>query len=150
MYQSGTESDSIPALAAEFCGCASPAPTCQASAAVTVHDHFERFTAAAGEIFFDTTVAFTYTGGTVLLAEDEDGGGDAFVDDEIIVTVTHPDQTTATFDHDYSSGCAGVITHTNSDVTALFQPGVNQVRVQFRNTCGGNASADSLFLAPCD
>jgi hypothetical protein len=150
VYQDGTESDTIAALAAQHCGCAPPGPTCDESASVLVHDHFERFTADAGEIFFDTTVEFTFTGGTVLLAEDPDGGGDAFVDDEIIVTVTRPDATTATFDHDYSNGCSGRITHTNSDVTVLFQPGVNQVRVQFKNTCGGNASADSLSLVPCD
>jgi hypothetical protein len=43
-----------------------------------------------------------------------------------------------------------VITHTPpQDVTALFQPGVNQVRVQFKNTCGGNASAESYWLVGC-
>ncbi len=146
-FQDGTASDTIAALAAQHCDC--QAAPCQSPVAVTIHDHFERFTAGAGEIFFDTTVQFTFSGGTVLLAEDPDGTGNAFVDDEILVTVTHPDQTTATFDHDYSNGCSGSITHTNSDVTAFFQPGVNQVRVQFKNTCGGNASADSMSLVEC-
>ena len=59
-------------------------------------------------------------------------------------------QLTATLDHDYSTGCAGRITHTDpQDVTALFQPGVNHVRVQFKNTCGGNASAGSYWLVQC-
>lgn len=56
--------------------------------------------------------------------------------------MTRPDGTTAVHDHDYSTGCSGVITHTDpDDLGMLFQPGTNQVHVQFRNTCGGNASA---------
>jgi hypothetical protein len=145
VYQPGTESDTTPALASTYCGC-----DMSCLEPVSIHASFERFSAGAGEIFFDETVDFTFTGGSVVLSQDPDGTGDVFVDDEIIVTVTHPDQTTAMFDHDYSGGCSGVITHTGpQDVTSLFQPGVNQVRVQFKNTCGGNASAESYWLVGC-
>jgi hypothetical protein len=147
VYQPGTEGDTIPALAGAYCGCE---VSCRAPVAVPIHASFERFTAGMGEIFFDKTVDFTFTGGSVLLSQDPDGTGDVFVDDEIIMTVTHPDLTTATLDHDYSTGCSGRITHTDpQDVTALFQPGVNHVRTQFKNTCGANASAESYWLVEC-
>ena len=146
VYQSGTEDQTLPALVADYCDCG----VCRAPVPVAIHEHFERFSAGAGEIFFDKTFDITFTGGSLLLSDEPDGTGDVFVDDEIIMTVTHPDLTTATLDHDYSTGCAGRITHTDpQDVTALFQPGVNHVRVQFKNTCGGNASAGSYWLVQC-
>ena len=143
VYQPGTEDDTRSALAGAYCGC-------ECRTRVPIHEHFERFSAGEGEIFFDKTVDFTFTGGVVRLSNEPDGTGDVFVDDEIIVTVTHPDGTTARLDHDYSGGCSGTITHTDpQDVTALFQPGVNHVRVQFKNTCGANASAGGYWLVEC-
>lgn len=131
-------------LASAFCP--APLPACQ----TPIHKRFRHYTAGAGEIFFDRTVDFTYTDGTVVLSQDSDGTGDIFVDDEIILSVTRPDATTQVFDHDYSGGCSGQITHTApADLTALFQPGLNHVRVQFKNTCGANASAESLWLVGC-
>jgi len=144
VYQPGTGIDTVEALAGVYCGCA---VSCLAPVAVPIHTSFEHFTAGPGAVFFDQTVDFTFTGGKVVLSQDPDGTGDVFVDDEIIITVTHPDLTTATLDHDYSTGCSGRITHTApQDVTALLEPGVNHVRVQFKNTCGGNASAESYWL----
>jgi hypothetical protein len=130
-------------LSSPFC----PAPSaCQ----VPIHVRFRRYSAGTGAVFFDRTVDFNYTGGTVVLSAEPDGNGEVFVDDEILVTVTRPDQTTAEFDHDYSNGCSGSITHTAPhDLSALFQLGINQVRVRFKNTCGANASADSYWLVGC-
>jgi hypothetical protein len=146
VYRPGTEDETLQALAADYCDCG----VCRAPVPVAIHEHFERFSAGAGEIFFDKTVDVTFTGGTLLLSDEPDGTGSVFVDDELIMTVTRPDLTTVTLDHDYSTGCAGRITHTDpQDVTALFQPGVNHVRVQFKNTCGGNASAGSYWLVQC-
>lgn len=127
--------------------CPAPLPACQ----TMIHGRFRRYTAAAGAVFFDRTVDFDYTAGTVVLSSESDGSGEIFVDDEIIVDVTRPDTTTVTFNHDYSGGCSGQITHTApADVTSLFQPGTNHVRVRFKNTCGANASADSLWLVGCN
>ena len=130
-------------LASPFC----PAPmACE----VPIHERFRHYAADTGAVFFDRTVAFDYAGGSVVLSAEPDGTGAVFVDDEILVTVTRPDQTTANFGHDYSNGCSGVITDSDPhDLSALFQPGANQVRVRFKNTCGANASAQSYWLVGC-
>jgi len=126
--------------------CPAPLPAC----VVPIQKRFRRYPAAEGEVFFDRTVPFDYTGGTVVLSQDPDGTGDVFVDDELIMTVTRPDQTTVVFDQDYSNGCSGQIIHGGPhDVTSLFQVGLNSVRVQFKNTCGANASAESFWLVGC-
>ena len=100
-----------------------------------------------GEVFFDTTFPVTYTGGTAVLSSNADGTGYVSVDDGIVVTVTRPDTTIATFDFDYShGGCYELTGEPPHDITSLFQTGTNEVRVQFVDICGGFHGSGPYWL----
>lgn len=100
-----------------------------------------------GVVFFDTSFSVPYRDGPARLSANPDGTGNVVVDDELIVTVTRPDASVATFTFDYSRGCRGFISPAAPhDIASLFRPGTNQVRVQFRDRCGRSASAGSLWL----
>lgn len=72
------------------------------------------------------------------------------VDDEIIVEVTRPDGSTASFSHDFSANCGGVgiIPAGPFDITSLFATGTNLVKVRFRDKCGlAGSGASNIRLA---
>lgn len=54
-----------------------------------------------GEVFLDKTVAFTTSDAQAVIASTADGAGEVYVDDEIDITVTHPDGTTSQFVRNY-------------------------------------------------
>jgi hypothetical protein len=97
----------------------------------------------AGTVFFDQTFPIKYIGGPVMVAEDCDGTGDVFVDDELRINRGSAPE----FSHDYSNTCSGEITHAGPhDITSLFVSGVNQVRVRLMELCGGGSGNSNLRL----
>lgn len=86
--------------------------------------------------------------GSVVLAKDCAGTEKISVDDGIIVEATRPDGSMSAFSHDFSGGCSGSIAPAGPfDLTSLFAPGANSVKVRFRDLCGqGGSSASDVFL----
>lgn len=119
-------------------------------ASVRVTDGVPALGVETGAIFFDVSFGVSYLDGPVLLAAQSDGQGAVWTDDEIIVTVTRPDETTATFSYDYSTACARTQPTAPQDVSHLFRPGSNLVRVQLRDRCGVSASAGPYWLVGVD
>ena len=98
--------------------------------------------------FLTKTVSFRYTSGRVLLARNCDGTRPLNVDDGIVVEVTRPSGSSApAFDHDFSGGCSGVITDAGPfDLTSMFSPGINTVKVRFRDLCAQGGSGTSRVV----
>jgi hypothetical protein len=92
-------------------------------------------TSATGRIF-QTSLAYDYRGGRVILAGDEHGTGRMYVDDNLYIYVTRPDSTVVTYTHFFDLNFSSV------DLTGYFLPGNNQVEVRIDNVTGpGTASA---------
>lgn len=102
-----------------------------------------------GVSFFSTDTVVNYNGGPVILSANQDGTGNIWVDDKIIITVTHPDGSTSTFtDIYYGSGCWGIISKPPTEIVSIFSSGINSVHVEFQDVCGGQIGASSLWLVP--
>jgi len=83
-----------------------------------------------GETFFTTDVLFNYIRGPILLSAYKNGTGDISVDDEIVMTITHPDGSTSVYQYDFSRGCSGrIIPISPVDVSTYFASGLNSVHV---------------------
>jgi hypothetical protein len=101
----------------------------------------------AGDDFLTRQVTFRYRAGVVKLSRNCGGDQAVHVDDEMFVEVTHPDGTKANFSHDFSSNCSGLVTDAGPfDVSSLFQPGANTVKVRFHDRCGQGDSATSRVV----
>jgi hypothetical protein len=99
-----------------------------------------------GRTFFMATYQVVYGSGPVMISGSPPPNQSFYVDDQIVMTVTRPDTTTATFDQRFEGGnCSGIRFLGPFDVTSLFQPGTNQVRVELRDTCGGVESTSSAI-----
>lgn len=96
-----------------------------------------------GTVFFDETFRIDYIGGPVVVASDCEGTAPVSVDDELRISRG----SSAEFSHDYSNECSGVITPAGPhNITSLFTPGINQVRVRLMELCGGGSSNSDLRL----
>jgi hypothetical protein len=97
-----------------------------------------------GSTFFKAQFRLNVTAGVpVILAGSRDLTGQTQVDDELVLTVVHPDGTTASWIEDYNPGCGFLQWRPPVDVTSVFQPGVNKVHVSLRDACGGEMGANS-------
>ncbi len=97
-----------------------------------------------GSGFFKASFRLSVTAGVpVILAGSSDLTGQTQVDDELVLTVVHPDGSTATWVNDYNPGCFSLQWEGPQDVTRLFHPGVNKVHVSLRDVCGGEEGANS-------
>lgn len=107
---------------------------------------FARRTASSlGEVHTDVTLNVNFSGGTVTLAGSDDGSGAFAVDDEVVVDVTRPDATVASFSHDFWSTGSEVAAGP-FDLTSLFQTGDNTVRVRGRDVYGSFVESDAYWL----
>jgi hypothetical protein len=104
-----------------------------------------------GETFYtaDFYVGRNAGAGPVTLSGSADGTASFWVDDVAEVTVTHSDGTTATRSFDDSDECTAttVLVTPRTDVTSLFNPGLNRVHVRFSDSCGGNDGNTPVFLS---
>jgi hypothetical protein len=101
-----------------------------------------------GETFYTATASrVIYTSGSMLLSGTNTGTGQVGADDEVILTVTHADHTVATWTHDFSNHCSGVIRPIPAvNVTSKFKAGVNKVQITEKDICGGNEGSRPLYL----
>lgn len=102
---------------------------------------------SVGQVWFDQTFSITFeAGGEVWLFREDDAWDRALItDDGLNVTVTHPDSSVASFDHDYNLR-EGLHYENNFNVTELFQPGVNQARVRLRDIYGTSFSSTAYWF----
>lgn len=122
-----------------------PAPA--ATVATELNPAIPARPATHGEVFFQRDVTIVYSSGTVLLSGQPDGSGNVSVDDVLRLSVTRPDGSTVHYIRDYSNGCQGFISSDPpQDLTALFQPGANQVHVELQDQCGAILHATSNYL----
>ncbi len=89
--------------------------------------------------FYSTTVTFEYHSGRVKLAARSDGGGAFVVDDQVLLKVTHPDGSIATYIHDFCQ--AGCVELSNVDLTSDFAPGTNSVYIELDDVHGHEVGA---------
>ncbi len=101
-----------------------------------------------GETFYTATASrVIYSSGAILLSGNNTGTGQVGADDEVILTVTHPDHSVSTWSHDFSNGCSGTITPIPAvNITNKFRAGVNKVVITERDLCGGNEGSRPLYL----
>lgn len=98
-------------------------------------------------VFYTTEFKVNYQSGRILLSANPDGTGNTQVDDAISMTVLRPNGTTGFFDHFYPNNfCSALNFLVPSEVTNLFLPGENTVRVQLRDACGGFGGSSPLYL----
>jgi hypothetical protein len=101
-----------------------------------------------GETFFTATSQMRYDAGTVILSSDLDGMMSTTVDDVISITVKHADGSVKKYTHDYSHGCTtGIVPMKAKDITPLFAVGLNQVKVVFKDTCGGGVMSSPVWIS---
>src|SRR6266496_1319010 len=99
-----------------------------------------------GKVFFDQTFPVDYSSGSAILSSSPDGQAGGVVDDVLLVSVTHPDGTINDVSYDYSNGCSGLAVRPPRDITSLFAPGKNQLRVRFQDQCGGSLGAWTMYF----
>ncbi|MFZ2990716.1 hypothetical protein, partial [Ideonella sp.] len=103
---------------------------------------------AKGDVFYKATFSINYLGGQLILSGSPDGTGYTYVDDVLYMKVTHPDGTVSTLTNNYyASGCTAKKDLPSMDIASKFMPGVNKVYVEFRDKCGGNVDASSMWLS---
>jgi uncharacterized delta-60 repeat protein len=100
-----------------------------------------------GNPFLSRTIQVLYNGGTVRVAGSADGTQPVAVDDKLLVSVTHPDETVSSASFDYSNGCVGVTPAGPHDITSLLQPGLNLVRFTFKDVCGVFQGSGPVWLS---
>jgi len=100
-----------------------------------------------GETYYSNQVQITYQSGQVILSGDPPPINLFAVDDGMILTVTRPDGTTASWSHVFEVGCYTINPLAPVDITNLFQPGVNLVSVSLYDICGfSEGTANAIFL----
>ena len=114
-------------------------------------------TPAHGGIFYTATKYHIDVGSTdcFILCSEGNGLGDTSVDDVITVTITDQSDSnnSATYTHDYSNGCSGVITplppvdlnSVNSAFNNLRGKTVS-IAVTFADKCGGVESGTNIYI----
>jgi len=95
-----------------------------------------------GEVFFDQTFTFTTSDGRAVVASTADGTGQVYVDDEIDITITHADGSTARLVRNYEFQPPS----DPLDLSAVLAPGTNSLHVVLRDTFGDSLSASALYL----
>jgi hypothetical protein len=96
-----------------------------------------------GEQYYETTFPCFWVAGPVVLAGDEEGQVPFGADDAIALEIVRPDGTRAFWSFDFSAQCTVITFSEPIDVSAYFEPGINQVTIRLRDACGtaeGNAS----------
>jgi hypothetical protein len=109
---------------------------------------------AFGDAFFDREVAIgLFDGGTVWLSGSANGLAPYNADDSIIIDITHPDGTTATYSHFFvNDDCTQDIAIPptplvdSETLLKLTTPGNNIFRVRLFNVCGPTGAADPTYL----
>lgn len=88
----------------------------------------------------------------MILSSKSGGTGDIYVDDRVVIIATTDDNTSATYDYDFSGGCSGKVTPTKpvnlfntSGFTAL-KGNYISVQIQFWDKCGTVQSGSNFFL----
>ena len=101
-----------------------------------------------GAIFLTTDLNLNYqTGDNIWLSSQADGTGSTIVDDAIEIIVTRPNGTTARFNHSYPTYCGDLVRYFPPyNLTNLFLPGQNQVRVRLYDICGGRQFSGPIYL----
>jgi hypothetical protein len=116
---------------------------------VTVRD-VENPVGTPGEVFLRRSFTINYTGGSVTLAGDPTGVGQFAVDDAIRITVIRPDKTKSTYYHDFSDypTCGGrpIVWIDPVDLSSRLKPGVNTIKLAFKDTCGGLEGTEETWL----
>lgn len=102
---------------------------------------------ARGSIYFTTQYKLNYQSGKIFLSLNPDGTGNTMVDDSIEIVVTNPDGKIKSFNYSYPSmNCSSLNSLAPADITDIFAPGENSVKVVLRDICGGGASSNPLYL----
>ena len=101
-----------------------------------------------GEIFGTWTGTVQSAGMGIVLSLDPNGKGSIRVDDKMLVSVTHPDSSTAPPRIvDFSNGCSGSVEYRNPiGIGDLMPAGANQVTVDLMDLCGGDKESTSIWL----
>lgn len=105
-----------------------------------------QITAVDGEVFYEgsflvrvpsTAPAYVFLGGSAK-------GGDFWVDDSMVVTVTKPngEQTVLSFDN----GCGGRKSTPEMDLSAALAPGANNVSIVLKDTCGAMEGNSEIWF----
>lgn len=96
----------------------------------------------SGKVFFDKTFDVTFSGGQAVIASTPNGLGNVGVDDQIEVTVTKPDGTTANVVRNYEFQPPSP----PIDLGEALATGKNSVRVVLRDTFGVFGGSTALYL----
>jgi hypothetical protein len=101
----------------------------------------------APQVFFTNKLSVNYTSGQVILASTADGTGSISTDDQVTITVTRANGTTAEYDFIFGrpNNNGLPLTVSPQNVTFLFQPGANTVSIVCRNNFAG-AFSTGFFL----
>ncbi len=100
-----------------------------------------------GELFFSRELDFTYKGGQVIISGEPQVTGQFWVDDKIVLYVTNPDGTTQTWEKSFNANCLNENQSAPpQDITELFKPGVNKIKVELWDVCGANVGTLNQVL----
>jgi YD repeat-containing protein len=99
-------------------------------------------------IFYENTVIYEYTSGPVTLSSTPDGSGELWTDDKVVIKVTRPDGTSATFEWDYRKPGPGITPTPPQDVTYLFLPGNNTVHIEVWDQMVPVRGTSGYYLVP--
>jgi hypothetical protein len=99
--------------------------------------------AQRGETFYTTGLEITFNRGRLFLAGDPPPTNSFTVDDGMRLEVTRPDGTTATWSHNFNTGCIRNEPLPAQDVTKVFQPGVNRIAVTLYDICGSSKGSEA-------
>lgn len=98
-------------------------------------------------VFYTTEFKVNYQSGRIIFSSNPDGTGNTQVDDVINMTILRPNGTITSFSHYYPSGfCFSLNYLIPYDLTNLFLPGENTVKVQLQDACGFFAGSSPLYL----
>lgn len=102
-------------------------------------------TSPCGIFYSPAPYSFTYNGGTVWLSGQSDGNGNIYTDDKIDIEVTRPDGTKVNFSKNYGNGTS-IVSTSPQNVTSLFQPGNNNVKVTMTDISGPICNSSQYWL----
>jgi len=105
-------------------------------------------TEPGGLFYAGPPIDVNYGGGSVTMSGDPVPTGSYTVDDRLVMLVTRPDKTTATWEHTFNDDCISNHALPPQDVTSLFQQGINVITVFLYDACGGAAgTVGPVFLS---